>query len=63
MTLGYNINTGKRVESYEKRMVHVGLGFYVEADQITPETELNREMFLYSIDRELLKFKLGLEEK
>jgi hypothetical protein len=60
--LGYNINTGLPVKSWDERMVHVGNGFYERACDITKEDLSRRQRFFASLDAELTFAKMAREE-
>ena len=63
MDLGYDICTGQKITDYNKRLVHVGLGYYQPADTITKEDLTRRQRFFASLDSELTFAKLGMMEK
>lgn len=62
MKLGYDINTGKAIESYNDMMVHIGGGEYVKRCTITPEWIAARKEWNESIEEEMVFFVAGLEE-
>ena len=51
---GYNINTGEKITNYDERMVHVGLGYYERACDITQEDIDRRKKFFASVDEEIV---------
>jgi hypothetical protein len=59
---GYNINTGEPIHNYEERLIYIGGGNYKKACDVTEEDMERKKRWMMSIDSELHKFKLGLEE-
>lgn len=60
--LGYDINTGEPILTRAETLVHIGGGVYKKRNELTGEDIKRRKRWNNSVDSELLKFKLGLEE-